>query len=28
VDAAQESDLAPFFGDFSQSEKPSEIKLF
>ena len=26
MDSAQESDLAPFFGDLSQSEKLSEIK--
>jgi len=27
VDSAQDSDFAPFFGDLSQSEKLSEIKL-
>ena len=27
MDTAQESDLAPFFVDLSQSEKLSEIKL-
>ena len=27
MNSAQESDLAPFFGDWSQSEKPSEKNL-
>ena len=26
MDNAQDTDLAPYFGDFSQSEKLSEIK--